>query len=208
MPERHPQGSRYCSPGHRSAHRTFLTMTTHLKLRARVSSRRGPSRPSPSDLTTSSNRAHPNRSTGGARSSELQAHFGHDAHTKARRLGVGPPFPLLQRAGLPSATPAPAPAVLLLIFPTYLSARVDHEGMIPHRNVSSLLLHLLHRSFQTCIAHIAPGSGDVADDIHLDTPLAHGSRSSCSSSKPQGMKEKSPVSPCSSLRRWLEVLVS
>ena len=44
----------------------------------------------------------------------------------------------------------------------------------PDGNINTLLPHLLHCSFQSCIPNIAPRSGNVADDVNFDAFLAHG----------------------------------
>lgn len=58
-----------------------------------------------------------------------------------------------------------------------MSARADASLSIdiclPHGHISTLLLHLLHCSFQPSVTHIAPGSGNVADNVYLDAFLAH-----------------------------------
>lgn len=43
----------------------------------------------------------------------------------------------------------------------------------PDSDVDTLLLNLLHCSFQPCIPNIAPGSGNITDDVDLDPSLAH-----------------------------------
>ena len=43
----------------------------------------------------------------------------------------------------------------------------------PDSDVDTLLLNLLHCSFQPCISNIAPGSGNITDDVDLDPSLAH-----------------------------------
>eukprot|EP00428_Durinskia_dybowskii_P004512 CAMPEP_0170282240 /NCGR_PEP_ID=MMETSP0116_2-20130129/41142_1 /TAXON_ID=400756 /ORGANISM="Durinskia baltica, Strain CSIRO CS-38" /LENGTH=240 /DNA_ID=CAMNT_0010533587 /DNA_START=122 /DNA_END=840 /DNA_ORIENTATION=+ len=80
--------------------------------------------------------------------------------------GIGPPIPLAE-AGRPTAAAPTPPTVGLLVLAGSLGARIDDKRLVPHGNLSALLLDEVNGILQVRIPDVAPWSGNVAVDLHI-----------------------------------------